>query len=66
MALIFVCLERDQQGSQAGRAEAMKEAFYHLLPTPVYFIFHFSRAAKFVFILEWKKRQSGEKLKRKF
>lgn len=49
---IFVSLESDRQGSWV----VMREAFYHLLPTPVYFILHFSRT---VFILEWRKRQSG-------
>ena len=29
--LIFVCLERDQQGRQAGRAKAVRDAFSHLL-----------------------------------
>lgn len=33
MALIFVSSESDHQGSQVDRAEAMKEATYHLLPT---------------------------------
>ena len=57
MALIFVSSESDQQGGQVSRREAMKDASYHLLPTSLYFIHHFSRASKFIFILQWRKRQ---------